>query len=86
MAVEYQNKTGGLKGGWLRFIYPVLALAPVGLVRVYLAGLGARPGWLGSGWVYLAGLGASPGWFGSGWAYLAGLGARPGWVEYANRG
>ena len=50
--------------------------APV-LIWIYLAGLGASPGWI---WILinLAGLGASPGWF---WIliYLAGLGASPGW-------
>ena len=52
--------------------------APV-WIWIYLAGLGASPGWI---WIliYLAGLGASPGWI---WIwiliYLAGLGASPGW-------
>jgi len=31
---------------------------------IYLAGLGASPGWIGLDWIYLAGLGASPGWIG----------------------
>ena len=54
--------------------------APV-LIWIYLAGLGASPGWIWILiWIYLAGLGASPGWIWILiWIYLAGLGASPGW-------
>ena len=49
--------------------------APV-LIWIYLAGLGASPGWIWILiWLYLAGLGASPGWF---WIYVTGAIAKTG--------